>query len=127
MELYLAKLLGLYFIIVGIVILIRRKSVMPTVKELASSKALLMVMAIFEIIAGLAIVLSFPMVTWNLGGVLSIVGYMMVVEGIIYLALPSRAVQKFVGWFNRPGWYIGGGILAVIVGICLAGHGFGYF
>ncbi len=127
MEIFLAKLFGIYFLIVGIVITIRRKAVMPTIRELAANRSLLLVLGAVEVIAGLAIALYYPTISWSVEGILSLIGYMMVIEGILYLAAPARFVQKFIAAFNRPKWYLAGGLLSVIVGIYLAGNGFGYF
>jgi len=125
MELFLAKLLGLYFIIMGIIVLARRKAVIPTIKDLSRNRPLVLVIAVIELAAGIALVLQFPVVSQSLNGLFALVGYMMVVESIIYLAAPASMVQKFIGRFNRPLWYVAGGALAIVAGIFLAGTGFG--
>lgn len=127
MEIFLAKLFGLYFIIIGAIVLIRQKSVMPSVKALAQDRPLLLFIAVVEIVAGLALTLVYPTVSMSAEGILSIVGYMMVVEGIIYLAAPAKFIQRFIKIFNQRAWYISGGILSVGAGIYLAGIGFGFF
>ena len=128
MELFFAKLFGLYFIIVGALILIRRDAIMPTVARFADERALLLTIATIEIIAGLGIILAFPGITFpDLAGIISVIGYMLVVEGVIYLAAPAKTVRKFMGFFNKPIWYAIGGALSVFAGLYLAGKGFGYF
>ena len=96
MEIFFAKLFGIYFIIVGTIILIRRRSVIPTVKDLLGNKALLLTLASIELAAGIALVLEFPTVSPGVPGIISLVGYMMVIESIFYFAAPSRFVQKFL-------------------------------
>lgn len=125
MELFFAKLFGLYFVIVGAIILVRRKAIMPAVQDLAQNRALMLVMAVIEIAAGLALVVAYPTVSTTLTGVISLVGYMMLVEGVLYLAAPARVVRKFIAYFNRPAWFIMGGIGSIIAGLYLAGLGFG--
>jgi len=127
MEIFLAKLLGLYFVIVGLIVLIRRRSLMPTISDMVGNKPLLFAMAVCEIVAGLALVLAYPVPAWSLAGILSVIGYMMVVESLIYMAAPARFVRRFVGFFNRDWFYVLGGLVSVIVGAYLAGVGFGYF
>lgn len=127
MESFLAELLGLYFIIVGLIVALRRSSLMPAIRELAANRPLLFLTAILELAAGLAIILVFPKVSFSPEGVIALVGWMMTIEGLLYLALPSRKVQKFIGRFNRPGWYLWGGILSIVAGAYLAGTGFGLF
>ena len=126
-ALFLAKLFGLYFIIVGVVVLVRRRAMMPTVTSLLANRAMLLVLGAVEIIAGLAIVLTYPQISFDIRGILSVIGYMMIVEGIIYLAAPVKMVQKMIRKFNRPSWYLSGGLLAVLLGVYLAAVGFGFW
>ena len=128
MEVFFAKLFGLYFIVMGALILIRRDNVMPAVSRFAEERAFLLIIAVVEIIAGLGIIIAFPsFLLPGLSGWVSLIGYMLVVEGIIYLAAPADFVRRFIGYFNRPFWYVVGGILSMLAGIFLAGRGFGYF
>ncbi len=124
-SIFLAKLLGLYFIIMGGIILIRRKAVMPTINDLLANRALLLVIGVAEIAAGLAIVIANSALSLDVVGLISLIGYIMIIEGIIYLAAPLKMIQKLVRRFNRPGWYISGGILSVLAGVYLAATGFG--
>lgn len=124
-PIFFAKLFGLYFLIVGAVVLLRRSSVMPTVAQLLANRPLLFLMALIELAAGLSIVLAYPEVTFDWLGLISLVGYMLVVEGVIYLALPAKRMQKLVKHFNDESWYVSSGVLSVIIGAYLAGVGFG--
>ena len=55
LSIFLAQLFGLYFIIAGLIIMVRRKSLMPAVTEFGHSRALVLIVALVELIAGLAI------------------------------------------------------------------------
>lgn len=127
MEIFLAKLFGMYFIVMGIIMLLRRKSMIPAIREFAASAGLRVVIGAFDIIAGLALVITYPEVSLSVPGIISLIGYMMVIEGIIYLSMPAKFVQNFIRAFNKPTWYQGGSALALVVGVYLAGSGFGYF
>ena len=128
MDLFFAQLFGLYFIIMGAIIAVRRDNVMPSVSRFADEGPLLLVIAVVEIVAGLGLILAFPGFTLpDLAGWISVIGYMLVVEGVIYLAAPATFVRRFIGYFNRPSWYVVGGVLSVLAGLYLAGKGFGYF
>lgn len=126
LEFSLSQLLGLYFIIVGGIVLYRRKSVMPAVAQLAMNRPLMLVVALAELLAGLAIVLTSSGVSASADGIVALVGWMLMVEGVIYLALPYKRVQKFIRAFNTPQWYGVGGVIAVLVGLYLAAAGFGF-
>lgn len=121
----LTQLLGLYFVIVGLIVIVRRTAFMPAIKQLMANRPLLIIVGMVEVFAGLAIVLAYPEVTFSTNGVIGLVGWMMLIEGVIYLLMPSREVQKLVKKFNTPTWYLAGGLSALLLGAYLAGKGFG--
>ncbi len=127
MELFFAQLFGIYMFIMGVAMFVRGQSLMPAVNDLLRNRALLLVLAVLELAAGLALVLAYPMVSFSLEGVLSLLGYVLVIEGIIYLAAPSRFIQMILRKFNRPFWYQVGGPAAAVLGAYLAAVGFGLF
>lgn len=127
LELFIAKLFGLYLIIMGVLVLLKKKSVMPAVMEIAKNRALTIVLGALELAAGLAIVIAFQEVSVTPVGLISLLGYMMVIEGLVYLALPMKSIQKMVRYFGNRQWFMASGVVAVLGGIYLAGFGFGFF
>ena len=123
----LPQLLGLYFLIVGVVVVARRASVMPAISALAANRSLVLVIGLAELLAGLAIVLTYPTASFSVEGTISVIGWMLLVEGLIYIALPARSVQKMIKSFNKQEWFVSGGLLAIVAGAYLAGAGFGMF
>ncbi|MHB1087124.1 MAG: hypothetical protein ACYCZ0_05245 [Minisyncoccota bacterium] len=121
----LAQLLGLYFIIVGVIVLYRRRSIMPALSQLVANRALLLVIALVEILAGLSVILTYPTIEPSVEGVIAVIGWVLAIEGVLYLAMPFRVVQRFVRKFNNETWYGTGGAVAVLLGGYLAGIGFG--
>lgn len=124
MEIFLAKLFGLYFLIIGIIILVRRKAVMPAISELTSNRPVLLALAIIEIGAGLALALAYPTITWDVQGIFAVIGYMLLVEGLLYLVSPYRMTQRFVKSFNKSEWFMSGAVASVLVGGYLVAYGF---
>lgn len=127
LSIFLAKLFGLYFLIAGGIIMLRQKSFMPIVTEFFGSKALIMLMGVVELVAGLAIAIAHPTLTPDWRGVITLIGWTMVVEGIIYLSSPYTKLSRFMRHFNTPTWYTSGGLVAVVLGAYLAGKGFGFW
>ena len=124
MEIFLAKLFGLYFLIIGIIVLVRRKAVMPAVNELSSNRPVLLALALIEIGAGLGLVLAYPSIEWSVKGLFAVIGYMLVVEGLLYLASPYRMTQRFMKAFNKSEWFMAGAVASVLVGAYLVAYGF---
>ena len=127
LSIFLAQLFGTYFVIVGIVSLIRRDAMRDLIKTLRSNPVLLTLIALAQVAAGLALVLTHSIFTSDYRIIISILGYWIVLEGIFYLVLSKKMLRKFLGYFSTPGWYIAGGILSVILGLYLACKGFGWW
>ena len=127
LELFIAKLFGLYLIIMGALVLMKKKSVMPAIMDIAKNRALTIVLGALELVAGLAIVIAFQEVSVSPTGLISLIGYMMIVEGLVYLALPVKQTQKMVRYFGNRQWFMASGVMAVLGGVYLAGFGFGFF
>jgi uncharacterized membrane protein HdeD (DUF308 family) len=125
MDFSVTQLLGLYFLIIGAIVVYRRKSIMPALNQLIANRPLLLVVAAVEILAGLAIVLVNPEVNATPNGLVALIGYMLIVEGIIYLAVPHKRVQKLVRPFSNAQWYSVGGVIAFLAGLYLTASGFG--
>ncbi len=121
----LPQLLGLYFIIVGVIALYRRKAIMPAVAQLAANRPLLFVVALVEIMAGLAVILTYPTLSADWMGLISVIGWMLIIEGVVYLSMPNKKVQRLIRRFNTQSWYGAGGALAIVLGGYLAAVGFG--
>ncbi len=125
LSIFLAQLFGLYFVIAGGIIMMRQKSFMPIFTEVLGSKALLMILGLVELLAGLAIVLAHPIFTATWQGVITLIGAWMAIEGLMYLSMPYTKVGKFMRQFNTSTWYTSGGLVAIVMGGYLAGIGFG--
>jgi len=124
-SLFIAQLVGIYLLVVGVIVSIRRKSIMPAISDLAKSRALIVTIAFIELAAGIAVVLVYPRVSFDWMGLVSLVGWMMVIESVFYLSMPLATMQKFIRQFNRPQWYVTGGLASVALGAYLTAIGFG--
>src|SRR3989344_6424886 len=120
----LTQLIGLYFLIGGLIVVTRRAAFMPGIKQLVANRPMLIIVGMVELFAGLAIVLAYPTVGFSSDGVLSLVGWMLVVESVLYFLLPSRDVQQFMKRFTTPNWYLAGGLISILLGSYLVGIGF---
>lgn len=124
MDTFLIQLLGLYLTIAGIIVLLTQRTLIPALRDLGKNRGVLIVLGALELIAGLALVLAYPTVSVSVEGLLSLLGYVLIVEGILYFAAPNRMVKKVFAAFNRPTWYLVGGILSIIAGVYLTTLGF---
>lgn len=127
LSIFLAQLLGMYFIISGAIIIVRRKTLIPIMFEFAHDRALVLVIALVELIAGLAIAIAHPIWAPDWRGIITLIGWIMILESIIYVLLPFSGMRRLIRLFNKSQWYLSGGFIAVVIGVYLAGIGFGFF
>ena len=126
LSIFLAKLFGAYLLIVGVICLLRRRSIMKAVVDFEHNRALLLVIAILEILAGLSLVITHNLWLKDFRGVITVLSWWTLIEGVLYLILPMTRIRRMLEAFNKPKWFVSGAVLAIIVGLYLVRVGFGW-
>jgi uncharacterized membrane protein HdeD (DUF308 family) len=98
---FLAKLLGFYFLIYGILSLWGRKEFAALAREMGASKGLLAVSGEISLLFGLVIAIDHTMweVSWR--GLITLLGYLLILKGIIRFAFPGyvkKCIAKSTPW-----------------------------
>lgn len=122
LSLFFAKLLGIYFLIVAADLILRRHELEKAVKDFATSKGLLIFSGSYALLLGLAIVISHPVYEWSWRGLITLIGYLLIVKGCIRFAFPSYLQKRLVSFFDRGYWAIFA--ILLILGIYLTYSGF---
>ena len=95
LTVFLAKLLGLYCIVLTLAMITRKQSAIATIKALIASPPLLLFVEVIGLAGGLAMVIGHNI--WS-GGVLPVVitllGWLMTIRGAALLALSPAATMK---------------------------------
>ncbi len=125
LSLFLAQLFGLYFLIAGGVVIARQKSFMPILVDAFKSRGLLMIVALCQLFAGIALVLSHPIFTPDWKGLITGIGVWIMIEALFYLTMPYTKISKVIRLFHNPTWFTTGGLVAIVLGAYLTGKGFG--
>ncbi len=121
---YLSQVLGLFLIIVGLSIMLRKRYYVPVVGEFIEDRFMRMVMGIAELLAGLFLVLAHNDWSTLAAGIITAIGWVLVIEGAAYLLVSDRTMAWVIRTFNVRTWYVVGGILSVLLGLYLALTGF---
>ena len=115
LTIFLAKLLGLYCIIVALAMMTRKQSAIATVNALIRNPPLLLLAEVLGLAAGLALVLGHNI--WS-GGALPIavtlLGWVMAIRGAALLALSSDATMRLFNalrYEDRFYFYMGATLL----------------
>lgn len=124
LSIVLAQVFGLYFVATGIAALLRGKELRAAVDEFKKSHTSIFLGAVL-VLFGLFLVLNHNIWdgTWKVW--ITIISWLTLLEGLVYLWLPRKAVGELLDWFNTRWWYIVGTLFALILGAYLISIGFG--
>ena len=122
LSIFLAQLLGIYLIIVSVDLFLRRHEFEGAVKDFASSTGLLVFSGSVSLFLGLAIVLSQPRYEEDWRGLITLIGYILVIRGILRVAFPTFLRKRIAPLFHQGYWAIF--IVMLILGLYLTYMGF---
>ncbi len=123
-SVFLAKLLGLYFLILSIICLFRKRQVQAAAKDMTASKGTLAVSAEISLIFGLVIVIDHSIWEYSWQGLITLIGYLMIVKAIMRFAFPNT-VKKLVSKLMGSGYWVAL-IIMIAIGVYLSYCGFIY-
>lgn len=112
-SIFLAKLVGLYLLILGLLTLLRSRQIKALSKELSASKITLAVSAEISLLFGLVIAIDHPIWEMSWRGLITLFGYLMILRGIIRFGFPAR-VQKMVTKMTDRGYGITAFVMLII-------------
>src|SRR5262245_48311593 len=121
----LSQALGVFAIIVGLAMVLRRRELGEVIVTFGRDRTWRVLYSAIELLAGLFLVLLHH--EWNSAPAIlvSVCGWMAVLESTSYLLLPERMVQPFILFFSKPSALAASGVLSLALGLYLAAYGFG--
>ena len=125
MDMFLAKLIGTIFIVIGLGLVFNRAIYQGVAEEIVKSRALLYVSGALNLVAGLAIVLAHNewALSWKV--IITIIGWFALVRGALRILFPQQIGDFLARILARgPQVLFGTGIVALVVGAFLAWKGF---
>lgn len=119
---FLAKLIGLYLLIIAVIWLVRRKQFEKSAKEILASGGLLALSASFSLLFGLFIAIDHPIWEWSWRGLITVLGYLSILKGVVRLVFADKIkmIPGFIVFHYR--WVFI--IILVALGLFLTYHGF---
>ena len=122
---YIARLLGLYCIIVAVVMFVQKQAMLGIVMSLIQDRPLLFLVEILGLITGLALVLAHNF--WSKGFlafVITLIGWVTLIRSTALLFLSSEAVGGFLRIIHYEQNYYLFAAIALFVGAYLTFAGF---
>ena len=125
LTIFLAKLLGLYCIIVALAMMTRRQSAVAAVKALIGNPPLLLLIEVLVLAGGLAIIIGHNILSGGaLPIVVTLVGWVMAIRGAGFLFLsPDTTIKVFNALRYEDLFYLYMGV-TLVLGLYLTYAGF---
>lgn len=122
-SLFLGKILGLYLVIVGLAYILNRNFFQEMIRDFDKNTAVYLLGSIIALLFGLFIVVSHNVWEWSWRVVITVIGYLGLIKGVLLLNFPNgwKKVSKlFV--HKEMNLYFGG--ISIVLGIFLLYHSF---
>lgn len=122
LSLFLAKLIGIYFLVVAAVWIFRKKQFETGYSQIFASSGLLMLDSMIKLAIGLAIAIAHPLFTFDFRGVVTLLGYLAIISGVIRLTYPNKIKAFTLAMLGR--YNLIAIIVLVVLGAFLTVSGF---
>ena len=122
LTIFLAKLIGACLTLMGIAML-TENSLRNIIKDLLKDKSIVFIYNTLGLIAGLALIISHTVWTPNLSGIITGLGWLILIKHLAILFFKDKALavgSKFI----ETNWYETWSIVAVLIGLWLLWNGF---
>jgi len=123
LSIFLSKLFGLYFLIVFILLAYRKEEFIQEVQSFFVHTGSLMLAGALNLIGGLAILIGHPVWRFQWETIITLLGLLMLIKGIIRLGYPRYALkweQKFIQRKRHWNWMMA---FLLVLGIFLTYQG----
>jgi len=122
---FLAKVFGVYFMVMGALIFVRRKQLLLMVKGLVNDTPLIYVTGVLVFALGLIAVLSHNVWSGGWRTLVTVLSWLTLLKGLMYLFLSHHSLVRMVKIFADKRWFIVSGVVIILLGLYLTVKGFG--
>ena len=124
-SIFLAKLMGPIFVIIGVGLFLNRERYLAVVDEVILSKTLLYVFGIMALTGGLAVLLTHNVWVWDWPVVITIIAWLMVVRGSLRIIIPQQIEAIAKGMTNQlPTLLLISDMIVISLGLFLSWKGY---
>jgi uncharacterized membrane protein len=123
-SVFLAKLLGPVFLLIGAGIVANRDAYRLVADEVLRSRALIYISGVMSFLSGLAIVLVHNVWAADWRVIITIIGWLAIVRGVVRVLRPEQSVAFMSRLLAREGVLIGSVAVMLVLGALLTFFGY---
>lgn len=116
---FLAAVIGWYLVIVSLIVLLRQRLVAGIISDITGQRALLFFMGLVSLIIGLLLVLSHNVWVMSWPVIITIIGWLAVIAGILRMAFPDVSLRMGQWWQHRPVAFMIISVVYLLIGLFL--------
>ncbi|MCB1149312.1 MAG: hypothetical protein KDK48_04035 [Chlamydiia bacterium] len=122
---YLGQVIGLYLIVMAVYLFVRREKMAELRQNLQHEPVLLVLSGGIALILGLLIVLAHNVWVFGWPVIITLLGYLLIVVGLVRLFFPEKALALFDKMNKGPGLVMAAAVM-LILGLWLTIAAFGW-
>jgi len=96
-SIFLARLFGVYMLIISFILATHQEQLIQNIRELLKQPGQQMLIGIINLFGGLAILIGHPIWGFHWAFVITLLGLIMLIKGLLHLICPKLSAQ----WVNR--------------------------
>ena len=117
LSLFLARVYGLFFLLVSIGLLVNKKSFVSLLKKMQNDLTIL-IAGIIALGIGSAQVVAYDVWAFSWEGLITLIGWVSLIKGILILFVPGY-IENFAKTAVKDNWYTAAFIVGILIGIYL--------
>lgn len=126
MTILLSRVLGLYLILVGAIIIFRRHEFIAIFAGFVRERLVRVIVGLIVLLGGLFLLVQHQDWTSAPAAIVTLLAWIAVLEALLYMSLSETVLERTLRTVNRPAFYVTGGLFSIALGLYLTGYGFGY-
>jgi len=123
-SLFIARIFGLCYLVIGIGFLVNRKTFQQIIVDFCKNTALMFLAGLLALVVGTIIILSHNVWVANWTVIITIIGWLGFIKGVLILVFPATAVKLTQLCHKNENFFLVRGIVVLILGAVLTYLGF---
>lgn len=123
-SIFIAKLLGPLFLIVGLAVPFKMQTFRTILQEFIGSAALLYLAGFFGLLGGLALVLTHNLWVFDWRLIITLIGWLTIIRAVVTIFWPQQIVAIGSAILNHSGMFGTTAVINLLIGLIFSYYGY---